>query len=117
MQDLQEIFNRIQENKKKLKDLRDAYKEALKGSESYIEAEENLKVAREKKKTIETEMKNNFSSEFVQMDDLKIDIASDQEMINDIAMTMIMKGETVSVNDKYENEYEPLFTVKFKKVS
>jgi len=38
-------------------------------------------------------------------------------MINDIAMTMVMKGETVSVNDKYENEYEPLFTVKFKKVS
>ncbi|PIR76396.1 MAG: hypothetical protein COU32_02295 [Candidatus Magasanikbacteria bacterium CG10_big_fil_rev_8_21_14_0_10_42_10] len=117
MQDLQEIFNRVQENKKKLKDLKDAYREALKGSESYIEAEESLKTLREKKKSIETELKSQFSGEFVQMDDIKIDIASDQEMINDIAMTMVMKGETVSVNDKYENEYEPLFTVKFKKVS
>ncbi|PIR75145.1 MAG: hypothetical protein CO030_04010 [Candidatus Magasanikbacteria bacterium CG_4_9_14_0_2_um_filter_42_11] len=117
MQDLQEIFNRVQENKKKLKDLKDAYREALKGSESYIEVEESLKTLREKKKSIETELKSQFSSEFVQMDDIKIDIASDQEMINDIAMTMVMKGETVSVNDKYENEYEPLFSVKFKKVS
>jgi len=89
----------------------------LKGSESYIEVEESLKTLREKKKSIETELKSQFSSEFVQMDDIKIDIASDQEMINDIAMTMVMKGETVSVNDKYENEYEPLFSVKFKKVS
>ncbi len=117
MQDLQAIFNRVQENKKKLKDLKDSYREALKTSESYVEAEEALKVAREKKKTIEVEIKNQFSSEFVQMDDVKIDIASDQEMINDISMTMIMKGETVSVNDKYDNEYEPLFTVKFKKVT
>lgn len=117
MQDLQDIFNRVQENKKKLKDLRDSYKEALKTSEAYVEADEALKVAREKKKTIELEVKNQFANEFVQMDDIKIDIASDQEMINDIAMTMIMKGETVAVNDKYDNEYEPLFTVKFKKVT
>lgn len=117
MQDLQAIFNRIQENKKKLKDLRDSYKEALKQDQSFVEAEEALKTAREKKKAIELEIKNQFASEFVKMDDLKIDVASDQEMINDIAMTMIMKGETVAVNDKYDNEYEPLFTVKFKKVS
>ncbi len=117
MQDLQSIFHRVQENKKKLKDLRDSYKEALKGDQSYVEAEEALKTAREKKKTIELAIKQMFASEFVKMDDIKIDIASDQEMINDISMTMIMKGETVSVNDKYDNEYEPLFTVKFKKVT
>jgi hypothetical protein len=117
MQDLQEIFNRVQENKKKLKDLRDAYKEALTGDQSYLDTDEALKTAREKKKTLELSIKEQFASEFVKMDDLKIDIASDQEMINDIAMTMIMKGETVSVNDKYDNEYEPLFTVKFKKVT
>jgi hypothetical protein len=117
MKDLQEIFNRVQENKKKLKDLRDSYKEALKADQSYTESEEALKTTREKKKTIELAIKQQFAHEFVKMDDIKIDIASDQEMLNDISMTMIMKGETVAVSDKYDNEYEPLFTVKFKKVS
>ncbi len=117
MQNIQEIFNRVQENKKELKDLKDSYREALKGDQSFVEAEEALKTAREKKKTIELAIKQSFAGEFVKMDDIKIDIASDQEMINDIAMTMIMKGETVAVNDKYDNEYEPLFTVKFKKVT
>ena len=117
MQNIQEIFNRVQENKKELKDLRDAYKEALKADQSYVDADDALKTAREKKKTIELAIKQQFASEFVKMDDLKIDIASDQEMLNDISMTMIMKGEAVQVSDKYDNEYEPLFTVKFKKVS
>jgi hypothetical protein len=27
----------------------------------------------------------------------------------------MMKGETVSVKDEYENEYEPVFKVAFKK--
>ncbi|PIR03040.1 MAG: hypothetical protein COV60_02375 [Candidatus Magasanikbacteria bacterium CG11_big_fil_rev_8_21_14_0_20_43_7] len=117
MQDLQEIFTRVQENKKKLKDLRDTYKEAVQADQSYVDIDEALKATREKKKTIELAIKEQFAHEFVKMDDLKIDIASDQEMINDIAMTMMMKGETVSVNDKYENEYEPIFKVSFKKVS
>lgn len=117
MQDIQEIFNRIQENKKKLKDLRDTYKEALKSDQSYLDIDETLKATREKKKSVELAIKQQFAHEFVKMEDLKIDLASDQEMVNDIAMTMIMKGEKVSVNDKYKNEYEPLFTIKFKKVS
>jgi hypothetical protein len=36
-------------------------------------------------------------------------------MLNDMAMTMLMDGKTVEVTDEYENQYEPLFTVKFKK--
>ena len=32
-------------------------------------------------------------------------------------MTKLMKGESVSVSDEYENEYEPVFSVKFKKTN
>jgi len=116
MQDLQEVFNRIQKNKEKLKDLKGAFTEALKSSESYVEAAEAVKVVKEKQKRIEKELKQHFSGEFTQMEDLKIDIASDQEVLNDIAITMVMKGEGVSIVDKYENEYEPLFKINFKKV-
>ena len=50
-----------------------------------------------------------------QIQDLKIDIESDQEMLNDIAMLKYTKGEPIEIKDKYDNEYEPVFSVKFKK--
>lgn len=117
MQNIQEVFLRIQENKKKLKDLKSSYKEALESAVGYKDVVDQLKVLREKKKQIETMVKQDFSSEFTQMEDLQIDIQSDQEMLSDIALSQVMKGETVSVKDQYENDYEPIFAVKFKKTS
>lgn len=116
MQNIQEIFNRIQEAKKKQKDIRTAYKDALASSLEYQELTEKLKTMREKKKEIERVTKEQFSSEFIKLDDLKIDIESDQEMLNDIALSKVMKGESIEITDEYDNEYEPLFSVKFKKM-
>ncbi len=117
MQNIQEVFIRIQENKKKLKDLKSTYKEALESATGYKDVVEQLKTLREKKKQIEISVKADFSGEFTQMEDLQIDIQSDQEMLSDIALTSVMKGETVSVKDQYEQEFEPTFAVKFKKVN
>lgn len=117
MQNIQEVFLRIQENKKKLKDLKSSYKEALESAVGYKDVVDQLKVLREKKKQIETMVKQDFSAEFTQMEDLQIDIQSDQEMLSDIALSQVMKGETVSVKDEYENDYEPIFAVKFKKTN
>ncbi|PIT86098.1 MAG: hypothetical protein COU33_04945 [Candidatus Magasanikbacteria bacterium CG10_big_fil_rev_8_21_14_0_10_43_6] len=117
MQDLQTIFTRLEESKKELKDIRSAYKEALAGVQSYVELVDEMKVMREKKKQIEATVKQDFAGEFTKMEDLKIDIASDQELISDIAMSQIMKGDTVEVTDKYENDYEPVIKVSFKKVN
>jgi hypothetical protein len=117
MQNIQEVFIRIQENKKKLKDLKSTYKDALDTAPGYKEVVDQLKVLREKKKHIENQVKENFSAEFTKIDDITIDIQSDQEMMSDIALTTVMKGETVSVKDQYEQEFEPTFAVKFKKVA
>ena len=117
MQDLQEIFNRIQQAKKKKKDLETAYKDALATSLEFQEIKDKLKTLREKKKQIEITIREQFSSELTQIDDLKIDIASDMEMLTDIAMTKLMKGETVEVKDEYDNAYEPTFKVTFKKTT
>jgi len=116
MQDIQEIFNRIQISKKKQKDIRTAYKDALASSLEYQELTEKLKTMREKKKQIDQTTKEQFSSEFIKLDDLKIDIESDQEMLNDIALNKVMKGESIQIKDEYDNEYEPLFSVKFRKM-
>ncbi|HYE60281.1 MAG TPA: hypothetical protein VEA18_03810 [Candidatus Kapabacteria bacterium] len=117
MQDIQAIFSRIEEAKKKQKDLKAAYKDALNASPEYIDINDKAKALREKKKQVEQTIKDSFASELTKIEDLQIDIASDMELINDIAMTQIMKGETVQVVDQYGNNYEPIFSVKFKKAS
>ncbi len=117
MQNIQEVFARIQKNKKQLKDLKSAYSDALKNVQEYVELLEKLKTLREKKKQIENTVSQDFSNEFRQIEDIKIDIESDQEMLNDIALTQVMQGQTVAVTDEYEQNYEPVFSVKFKKAN
>ena len=116
MQSLQEIFQRTIELKKKQKDLRASYKEALNGSLEYQEIVEKMKTLKEKKKQIEATTKEQFAAEFTKLDDMAIDLASDTEMMTDMAISMMMKGETVEVKDHYDNTYEPVFKVSFKKV-
>ncbi len=113
--DIQSIFNRIQESKKKQKDIKVMFKDALDGNGEYQEIQDKMKVIRENKKRIETSIKEGFSSEMQKLDDLKIDIESDTEMLNDMALTKMMKGETFELSDEYKNNYEPIFSVKFKK--
>lgn len=115
MPELSEIFARIQEIKKQQKDIRTAYKDALKTSHPYVEITEELKQLREKKKAIEQGIKDQFSAELMQLEDLSIDLASEMEMLNDLALTKFMKGETLDLEDEYGNNYEPIFSVKFKK--
>ena len=115
MQDLQEVFNRIQDIKKKQKDIRSAYKQALASSEEYQEINDKIKTLRERKKVIERTTKESFAGELTKLDDYKIDLESDMVMLSDLALSKLMKGETVEVVDEYNNTYEPLFTVKFKK--
>lgn len=115
MANIQEIFIRISDTKKKQKDLRSVYKDALDTSLEYKEIKDKLETLRKKKKQIEGSVKQQFSSELTKLDDYAIDLASDGELLSDAALTKLMKGETVEVTDEYDNKYEPLFSVKFKK--
>jgi len=115
MQDIQEIFNRLQANKKKQKDIADSFRDALSSSPEYKDLNDKSKEINTKRKQVETTIREQFSSEFTKLDDLKIDIDSDTELISDIALTKVMKGEGVEIVDEYGNKYEPSFKVKFKK--
>ncbi|MFA5937242.1 MAG: hypothetical protein WC822_05215 [Candidatus Paceibacterota bacterium] len=115
MQDIQEIFNRMREIKKKQKDIRSAYKEALDGLQEYQEINEKMKTLRERKKQIEQSTKQSYAGEFTKLEDFKVDLESDATMLSDMALSKFVKGETVQVTDEYNNTYEPQFTVKFRK--
>jgi hypothetical protein len=117
MQDIQEIFNKIEESKKQMKEIKASFKEAIEGVQEYQLVQEEMKALREKRKRIEQTTKEQFSGEMIKLDDLKIDIESDMEMLTDIAISKIAKGESIGITDKYSNEYEPTFKIKFKKIS
>lgn len=116
MQQLQIFFTKSEETKFKIKEIRQVVKEALQNQSEYLEIIEKINTLRERKKQIEESVKEGFSSEITQLEDLLIDLDTDKEALSDAALSMLMKGETVEVMDEYNNRYEPVFKVSFKKV-
>lgn len=115
MQNIQEIFIKMREMKKEQKDLKEMYKDALAQTDEYEEIVEQMKQLREKKKQIETRIQGQMGKAWEKLDDIKLEMETQKEMMTDIAMTTLMKGEKVEVKDEYENPYEPIFKVNFKK--
>jgi predicted nucleic acid-binding Zn-ribbon protein len=117
MQNIQEIFDRIQQKKAESKELKTIVKDALANSYEYQEIQEELKKIKQKKKEIESTIKAEAESEIVRLEELKLDIKTDQEMLRDIALTSLMQGDQVQITDEYDRVYEPIFSVKFKKMN
>ena len=117
MQNIQEVFNHIREMKKEQKDLRDMYKDALTQADEYEEIVEEIKTLREKKKAIEERIQLSLGRSYEKLEDLKVQVEADKEMLNDIAISTLMKGETVEAKDEYDNVYEPIWKVNFKKTN
>lgn len=117
MQNIQEVFIKIREMKKEQKELRDMYKDALAQADKYDEIVEEIQTLREKKKQIEARIQQQLGRAYEKMEDLKREMDQEKEMLNDIAISTLMKGDTVEVKDEFENAYEPSFSVKFKKAN
>ena len=116
MKNLQDIFNRIQAIKKEQRELRAVYNDTLRNSQKYQELKTQIKELGEKKKSMENAFKNETASEMAKLENLKNDLATDMEMLTDVALNTLIKGEKVEVLDADENKYEPEFKVSFKRV-
>jgi len=115
MQNIQEIFNRIQKTKKEQKSIKSIYRDALLTSSQHQKVVEEIKDLREKKKKIEESIKDDFSSELSKLDTLKLDIENDSILLSDIALSEMLKGKSINLIDQNNNKYEPIFNVRFKK--
>lgn len=115
MQDPQQVFLALEEKKKRLKDLKKQFADECKAVPGWDEATEEKSMINARIKQLRMVAKDNNTDLAVQMDDLKIDIDSDKELLNDILMTKMMKGESIEIVDKYENAYEPQLAFSFKK--
>ncbi|MEK7150706.1 MAG: hypothetical protein AAB783_00700 [Patescibacteria group bacterium] len=115
MKNIQEVFDRIQEVRREQRELRGSYKDALENSTQYREIIEEYKKIREKKLRVEHDIQRASAAEFARLETIKNSLKTDNEMLSDIALTHLMKGESVGITDEHNNQYEPVFAVKFKK--
>jgi hypothetical protein len=115
MAQLQMRFEQICESKKSKKEILAMYKDALSHNRLYQETLDEFKKVQDKKKLIENETKLEMRADFDKLEILKNELQNDLMLLSDEALSQLMRGETVEVEDSYGNKYEPIFTVKFKK--
>jgi hypothetical protein len=46
-----------------------------------------------------------------------LNIAGDNQLLSDLALNQLAKGEAIKIVDENKVEYEPVFTVRFKKTN
>jgi hypothetical protein len=112
MKQLQDIFSKVCETKRKQRELKKSYRESLSNSLEYVNILEKMEELKQRKKTIV----ENLKKEFPQLDRLKADIESDNMMLSDLTINCLIKGEPIQIVDEYNNQYQPILNVKFKKI-
>lgn len=117
MSALQETFDRIQKKKDEQRKLRAQIKEAKEMSHSYKRIQEEGQALKARKQQVEQELHNEFFSEYERLDKLARDIKDDLQILADLALTRVAKGQTVEVRGSDDVDYAPLFSVRFKKVT
>lgn len=112
----QEIFDEIQIVKKSQKEINREYKDALANANEYEETAAKLKEFREKKKQIENVTKQRLGARWDAFEKNKARLAELQETITDVAMSTLMEGKSVEIKDEFQNAYEPVYKITFRKI-
>ena len=114
MRNLKEIFERIQEQKKEQREINKVVRETLQTDGEYQKIKEQIETLRLKKFRLEDAARGDLDQK---MDLLKLNIKENTQTMSDVALTTLMKGESIKLTDSENNEYEPVFSVVFKKTS
>jgi protein subunit release factor A len=114
MQDINEVFQKAQEVRAEMKKIRGTYREMLMQSAEYEDLKSKLENYRLRKIQIEHGIKAQLGGEFEKYEKLKKDLADFEQMMSDIALSTMLKGEAVKIESE-SGEFEPQFSVKFRK--
>jgi hypothetical protein len=114
-QELPVVFKRIQDKKKEQRELKAMFRDALTNSGDYQKVVQELDDLKIKKKQIEASVKADFKEEFDKLEGIKLNIAGDNQLLSDLALTQFVSGDLIRLVDENKVEYEPIFTVRFKK--
>ncbi|HJN62527.1 MAG TPA: hypothetical protein QGH92_02990 [Candidatus Parcubacteria bacterium] len=114
MKNLEDIYHRLEANKKKRKEINKMLKDELTHHQNYQEVVDEIAGLKEQKKSIEQDVRAGVP-ESRELEELKIDIATDQEILADVALDMYAKNQTVEITDEFDQIWYPVFKVSFKK--
>lgn len=114
MQNAQEVYTRLLKTKRQIKELKSELTGYYKENTEYKQLEEKMKTLRDNKKQITTSINHQYPDLVTKLDDLKIDAASDKELLNDIILTTVMKGDDVHIENEYQQAVFPIFSVTLK---
>ncbi len=117
MQELSDVLKRIRQKKQDRKQVHSVYKDLLAQSEAYKKVLDELKKLKAEKLQIEHALQEECSKEMEEEERLALDIKTDVQLMSDLALTKLMKGETIEVADENDVKYEPVFKVTFKKMA
>ncbi|OGL62379.1 hypothetical protein A3C09_00360 [Candidatus Uhrbacteria bacterium RIFCSPHIGHO2_02_FULL_47_44] len=114
MPNLEEVYKRLEKNKKRKREIGKMIMDELSHSSRYKEIKEELMALREEKKAIEQTVQAG-NPDFKEIEELKAEIQTDSEVLSDLALNMYMKDQTVEIVDDYDQKWYPQFKVAFKK--
>jgi len=117
MPDLQEIHSRIRAKKDEKKKVNVIFKDVLAGSKPYQDVLDELRKLNTKKTQLKQELWSDFGSELEQLERLTLDVKTDEILLTDLSLTMLMKGQALDLKDENDVKYEPVFRITFKKTS
>lgn len=115
MPDLKEIHSRIRAKKDEKKKVNTIFKDVLAQSKPYQDVLDELKKLKAKKIQIESEIRADFGKEMEQLERLTLDVKTDEILLTDLSLTMLMKGQPLDLTDENDVKYEPVFRITFKK--
>ena len=112
---LQEVYNELRELREERKKIKDAIKDELKHHERHTQVLDELATLKAEKKAIETHVAEQSPKDAQRLDEIAIEIKSNEELLSDLAFNLMMKDESVELTDQYSNRYVPQFVVRFRK--
>ncbi len=114
MQNIKEILMRIGEAKQKRREIRKRISEEFAQNSAHVKTSEELVALRGKKQQIETEIMQTMPMEQEQLEKLTASIDDDSQILSDLALSMLMKGESIAIEGD-EMRWEPRISVRFER--
>lgn len=112
---INEIYRRIKDRKQKRKAIKDSINDVLAASDSYRELVDELKTAREAKKSIEVQIKESMPTEMAELEKIEEHIKADTQLLADLAFSALTEREHVEIADDTRGPLVPQLSVKFVK--
>lgn len=107
----QDLYLRIQDNKKAMKEERDWLKKEYMKDPKYKELDDQTKKINNEKKIIKYRIDQDNPDVITRIEDLKIDIQSDKAELDDIMTASFAEGQVLEIQNTQKQMIIPIFGV------